>query len=92
MAIQIDMNPDGTFRAPPRASARGGTPASTKILRLALLVAAVAAAGAFAFLALWAAMIMIPIAVGAGLIAYGMIRFRIWKSRGSFRGPVTPYR
>ena len=81
MAIQIDMNPDGSFRAPRPFESPGGTPAGGRLMRLALLVAVLSAAGALAFLALWAAFIMIPIAVGAGLVAYAMLRWRMWQGR-----------
>ncbi len=80
MAIQIDMTPDGQFRSPPPA------PVSGKLLRLAIVVAAVATLGAFAFLALWIALVLIPIAFGAALLAYGTIRYRIWRARQSRGG------
>jgi hypothetical protein len=81
VAIQIDMNPDGSFRTPERPFR---APVSSKILRVAILVTVLAAAGAMALLALWLALALIPIAIGAGLVAYGLIRYRIWKSGGSF--------
>jgi hypothetical protein len=88
--IQIDMTPDGRFTAPP-ASPAGG-PISGKIMRLALLVAGLATAGALAALAFWLALTLIPIAIGAGLVAYGVIRYRMWKAGISFRRPGGPVR
>lgn len=78
MAIQIDMTPEGEFRAPPPA------PVSGRLLRAAVIVAALATLGAFAFLALWLAMILVPIAVCAGLVAYGLVRYRMWRAGVSF--------
>jgi hypothetical protein len=77
--LQIDMTPDGRFAGPQPA------PVSSKILRLALLVAGVAGVIAIAALALWLALTLIPIAIGAGLIAYGVLRYRMWKSERSIR-------
>lgn len=80
MVTQIDMTPDGRFRVPPP------TPVSTRILRLALVVAGLAAMGALAALAFWLALTLIPIAIGAGLIAYAIYRFKRWQAGGSFGG------
>jgi hypothetical protein len=82
VAIQIDMTPDGEFIAPP------SSPFSSKILRVALVVMTLAAAAGIAFLALWLALVLIPIAIGAGLIAYGVLRYRMWKAgnSGGFQG------
>jgi hypothetical protein len=43
-----------------------------------------ATAGAVALLALWFALAMIPIALGAGLIAYAAMRFQRWRGQGPF--------
>jgi hypothetical protein len=91
VAIQIDMTPDGRFSAPQpgRGQAPGASPISGKIMRVALLVAAVAAAGAFASLALWLAMVLIPVAIGAGVVFYGLIRYRMWKAGISLRSQTV---
>jgi hypothetical protein len=72
--VQLDMTPDGDFITPP------GTPLGNKVLKIALLLAVIAAAGVFASLAFWLALTLIPIAIGAGLIAYGIIRYRLWRA------------
>ncbi len=89
--IQIDMNADGSFRTPPQAqfsanafSAPG--PLSATLLRWALIVAGVATVGAVAFFVLWLALVMVPIAIGAAAIAYGVLRYRMWKSGVSVKG------
>lgn len=79
VSLQIDMTPDGRFAGPPPA------PVSGQLLRLALLVASIAGVVAIAALALWLALTLIPIAIGAGLIAYGVLRYRMWKSGRSVR-------
>ncbi|MBS0561102.1 MAG: hypothetical protein JSR21_13710 [Proteobacteria bacterium] len=71
----LEMTPDGTFREPPV------TPLSVQVTRVAVIVAVLAGMGAIALFALWAALVMIPIAVGAGLIAWAAMRFRQWRGR-----------
>lgn len=88
--VQLDMTPDGQFRSP--SSAPGGSPASNKIMRIAIIVAAVAGAGMLASLALSLALALIPIVFGAGIVAYGIIRYRMWKSGVSFRRSGFPLR
>lgn len=77
----LDMTPEGEFRTPPR------TPWSVKLLRYAILVAVAAGGLAVAALALWFALILIPVAIGAGLVAYGLFRWRMWKA-GRARGVI----
>ena len=72
------MTPDGAFVAPP-AGAASALP--TKVIAIAILVAVVAGAIGFAFLALWLALQLIPIAIGAAVIAYGVFRFQVWRAR-----------
>lgn len=71
----LDMTPEGEFRTPPP------TPWATKLLRYAIVVAVLAGLFAVAALVLWAALIMIPIAIGAALVAYGAFRWRMWQTR-----------
>jgi hypothetical protein len=71
----IDMNPDGSFSAP-RA-----TPLADRILRGAIVVAALTAMAGIGLLALWAALIMIPVALAAAAVAYGAWRWRMWRHR-----------
>lgn len=71
----IDMTPDGQFRAPPP------TPWATRILRYAIVVGVLAAGLAMAAFALWFALMLVPIAIGAALVAYAAFRWRLWKAR-----------
>jgi uncharacterized membrane protein YdbT with pleckstrin-like domain len=67
------MTPDGQF-----VDQRTETP-SEKILRIAIVVAVVAGMAVVAALALWVAMALIPLAIGAALIAYAAFRWRQWR-------------
>jgi hypothetical protein len=82
---QIDVLPDGSYREVP---VRGAS-LVTQVGRFALIVAVLAGLIALASLAFWLAISLIPIAIGAGLVAWAAFRFRVWQmSRGSsFRGP-----
>ena len=73
--LQLDMTPDGRFRAPPRV------PVSTRIIIGAVLLAAVAVGLALAALALWVALALIPIAIVAVVVAVATIRFKLWRAR-----------
>ena len=73
--LQLDMTPDGRFRAPPRL------PVSTRIIAVAMVVAVVVTGLAFAAFALWLALTLIPIAIVAVALAYGLIRFKLWRLR-----------
>lgn len=71
----IDMTADGQFVRPPRPSV------ADKLMVWAAITAGLAGAVAIGFLALWFAMIAIPVAiVGAGM-AYAAWRFRLWQAR-----------
>jgi len=77
---QLEMLPDGSFRDQPK------TPLSTHVFRTAVLVAGVAGGLAIAALALWFALTLIPVAIGAALVAYVAFRFQLWRSRASAPG------
>jgi hypothetical protein len=82
----IDIAPDGSFVDPARP------PLAAKIGRVALLVAVIAFMAAGAMLALWFALALIPIALGAGLIAWGALRFQMWRAGKSFGGQRNVFR
>lgn len=75
----IDMTPGGEFRSPAPA------PWSARILRYAIVVAVLAAALSIAAMVLWFALILIPVAIGAALIAYAAFRYRMWRAGSSLR-------
>ncbi len=84
----IDMMPDGTFAAPPRAPRL-----LPQIIVAAAVIAILAGAVALAALAFWLAMTLLPIALGAGAIAYVAVRLQAWRARrGSLGGSRDLFR
>ena len=73
--VLLDMTPDGQFRQPARA------PLSARVLGVALAVMAIAAALAVGALALWFALVLIPVALGAAAIAWLTWRYRLWRAK-----------
>jgi hypothetical protein len=67
---ELDLLPDGSFR--PRRP-----PFAARIFAWAIVIAAVAAALAVAAFALWLAVILIPVVVVAGLIAWLAFRYQL---------------
>ena len=87
---QIDVLPDGSYREIPVR----GPSLVTQVGRYALVVAVLAGVVALASLAFWLAISLIPIAIGAGLVAWAAFRFRVWQMsrNSSFRGPPDIFR
>ncbi len=80
------MRLDGEFVAPRR-------PAWPFRLGVAAVLAAVVLGGvALAALALWVAMLLIPLAIVAGLIGWAALRFQVWRAGRSFGGVRQPPR
>ncbi len=75
--LQIDMSPDGSFREPVKP------PLSARILFWAILVATIAGSIVVAALALWVALALIPLVLGAAIVAYLAFRFQLWRYGGS---------
>ena len=80
------MTLNGDFVSPPRP------PVSTRILMWAVVVAVLAGALSVAALALWFALLILPVAVGAGVVAWGMFRYRVWKAQRSMVGQRSVWR
>jgi hypothetical protein len=74
---QLDMLPDGSFRAPPRP------PVLTRIFIWAAVIAVLTGGLAVAAFALWITLILLPVAVAAALIAWLAFRFQLWRAGGS---------
>jgi hypothetical protein len=70
---ELDLLPDGSYR--PRRP-----PIASRIFAWAIVIAAVAAALAVAAFALWIALILIPVVVVAGLIAWLAFRYQVWRA------------
>ena len=71
----IDMTLEGEFADPPSP-----TPGE-RVFGVAVLVAVVAGALALAALAFYVALLLIPVAFAAGVIAYGAYRWRLWRAQ-----------
>ncbi|HEX3984362.1 MAG TPA: hypothetical protein VHX12_11755 [Acidisoma sp.] len=93
----IEMRPDGSFVEQPRdgrsagwrpsGSPRGGF--SRNLVIAGTILGAVVVAG----LALSLALVLVPVAIGAALIGYAVLRFQLWRMRKSgvaMSGPFGP--
>jgi hypothetical protein len=80
---QLDLLPDGSFREPPRPSI------GAQIFRWAVIVAVLATVLAIAALALWFALLLIPLAIAAALVAWLAFRFQLWRAGRSAGGRWT---
>ena len=76
----IDMTPDGRFRSRP------GLPLLERIFIGAIIVALVAGGLAVSALAFWIALLLIPVALVAAVIAWAAFQWRLWQARRSFGG------
>ncbi len=65
---------------------------ANRVLRGAIVVAVLAGAASLAALALWVALALIPIAIGAAVLAYGVLRYRMWRAGRSAGGQRAPFR
>jgi len=83
---ELDMTIEGEFRTPPRPPK---PPVLNRILVWAVLIAVLAGSVAIAAVALWLAMIILPIAVGAAVIAWAIYRYQVWRAGGSVRGMAS---
>ena len=74
---ELDMLSDGSFRTPPRP------PILTRVFIWAAVVAVIAGGLALAAFALWLALLLVPVALAAGGIAWLAFRFQLWRARGA---------
>ena len=78
---ELEMTINGEFVSPPTA------PISSRILMWAILIAVLAGALSLAAFALWIALIILPVAFGAAVVAWVMVRYRMWQAQRSMGGP-----
>jgi hypothetical protein len=83
---ELDMTLEGEFVSPPTA------PVSSRILLWAIVVAIMAGALSLAAFALWLALFILPFAVGAGVVAWGMYRYRVWQAQRAVAGQRNLWR
>ena len=79
----LNMTSDGRFQDPRPA------PLVEKMFRTAVVVAVIGGMLAIAAVALWFAMLLIPVVFAAGLLAYGLFRWRLWRAGVRFT-PGSP--
>jgi len=80
------MRADGSFVDPPTV------PLSVRILRAAIVLAVLSAALAGAILLIGFALFLIPVAIGAAVVAWAAFRYRLWKVSRSAGGSGQIFR
>lgn len=83
---QLDMTINGEF-VPTQEP-----PVSARIMLWAIVVAVIAGGLTLAALALWVALIILPVALAAGVIAWAMFRYRLWRAQRSVGGQRNLWR
>ena len=81
------MTIEGEFVSPPTP------PITSRILMWAVVIAIIAGGLSLAAFALWLALLILPVALGAGVIAWAMLRYRLWRAQravGAQRGVWRP--
>jgi hypothetical protein len=73
----LDMTLEGRFVEPPRP------PLLPRVMLWAIIVAVLAGALSIAAFALWFALLILPVAVGAAVVAYVVFRFQSWRAQRS---------
>jgi hypothetical protein len=77
---ELDMTIEGEFVSPPTP------PIASRILMWVVVIAIVAGALSLAAFALWLALLILPVALGAGIIAWAMFRYRMWRMQRAMAG------
>ncbi len=72
---ELDMTISGEFVSPPKV------PISSRILMWAIVVALLAGALSLAAFTLWIALMILPVALGAAVVAWAMFRYRVWRAQ-----------
>jgi hypothetical protein len=75
---ELEMTIDGEFVSPPTPPA---APIVSRIFVWAVVLAVFAGALSLAAFALWIALLILPVAVGAAVVAWAMFRYRIWRAQ-----------
>ena len=83
---ELEMTIEGDFVEPPKP------PLVTRILISAILIAIIAGAASLAAFILGLALFILPIAVGAGVIAWLAFRYQLWRARRSVSGQRDVWR
>jgi hypothetical protein len=78
---ELEMTINGEFVSPPTA------PITSRIMMWAIVIAVLAGALCLAAFALWIALIILPVAFGAAVVAWAMFRYKVWQAQRSMGGP-----
>ena len=78
------MTIKGEYRTPPKP------PFMTRVMIWAIVIAVLTGAFALAAFALWLALIILPVAIGAAVVAWLIWRFQVWRGNASLRGGPPP--
>jgi hypothetical protein len=84
--LELEMTIDGEFVSPPNA------PIVSRIIVWAVVIAVIAGGLSLAAFALWIALLILPVAVGAAVVAWAMVRYRMWRARQAMAGQRTVWR
>jgi hypothetical protein len=74
---ELDMTIEGEFVSPPTV------PIASRILMWSVMIAIIAGGLSLAAFALWLALSILPVALGAAVIAWAMFRYRLWRMQRS---------
>ena len=77
----IDMTPAGDFVGASRPNVSSNSLWPLKLGLAAAALAAVAGVIAVGAVVLWIAMMLLPVALMAGLVAYAAFKFQVWRNR-----------
>ena len=80
------MTLTGDFVSPPKA------PIGSRLLLWAIIIAVIGGALSLAAFALWLALLILPVALAAGVIAWGIYRFQAWRAAKSLGGQRNLWR
>jgi hypothetical protein len=83
---ELEMTLEGEFVAPP------ATPIVSRIFMWAVVIAVLAGALSVAAFALWIALLILPVALGAAVVAWAMFRYRLWRAQQSMGGQRNVWR
>jgi hypothetical protein len=83
---ELDMTVEGEFVSPPRP------PVSSRIMLWAIVIAIIAGGLSLAAFALWLALLILPVAFAAAVVAYVVFRYRVWRAQRAVVGQRNVWR
>jgi hypothetical protein len=77
----IDMTLDGTFVSPPQLPR---PPFGARVMVWAIVAVMLAVAALILALTFWFVVLILPLVLGAALVAYVALRYQLWRAGRSF--------